>query len=112
MLAGSEVALFHGALVSKALGPFQEQFHAFATAKAAYCTFISCHFAYSPLLRVTIGLQEAFPFVPIRLTICDLRVVIFRPSCFNHKSPITNQKSLLLKPGAVLAAGIRCAESV
>src|SRR6476469_1230723 len=43
MLAGSEVALFHGALVSKTLGPFQEQFHAFATAKAAYCTFITCH---------------------------------------------------------------------
>src|SRR6476646_10534139 len=44
MLAGSEVALFHGALVSKTLGPFQEQFHAFATAKAAYCTFITCHY--------------------------------------------------------------------
>src|SRR5712671_284255 len=63
MLAGSEVALFHRALVSKTLGPFQKQFHAFATAKAADCTFISCHFSCSPLLRVTIGLQEIFPFV-------------------------------------------------
>jgi F0F1-type ATP synthase beta subunit len=44
MLAGSKVALFHGALVGKTLGPFQKQFHAFATAKAANCTFISCQF--------------------------------------------------------------------
>jgi hypothetical protein len=44
MLAGSEVALLYGALVSKALGPFQKQFHAFATAKPADCTFITCHF--------------------------------------------------------------------
>src|SRR3954452_19809796 len=50
MLAGSEVALFHGALICEALGPFQKQFHAFATAKAAYCTFITCHF-FSPAFR-------------------------------------------------------------
>src|SRR5579864_4340576 len=62
MLARSEVALLHGALVSKTLGPFQEQFHAFATAKAAYCTFITCH--VSPLLRVSMGLQRGCPFLP------------------------------------------------
>jgi hypothetical protein len=61
MLAGSQVALFHGALVSKTLGPFQEQFHAFATAKAAYCTFITCHyFSSSSVDRFTGWL----PFLP------------------------------------------------
>src|SRR5258708_35935258 len=60
MLARSKVALFHGALVSETLGPFQEQFHAFATAKATYRTFISCQFN-SPLLQVTTGLQAGNP---------------------------------------------------
>src|SRR5689334_2288276 len=61
MLARRKVALFHGALVSKTLGPFQEQFHAFAAAKAADCTFISCH--VSPLLRGTMGLQGGVPLL-------------------------------------------------
>src|SRR6266550_4751983 len=42
VLAGGEVALLHRTLVGKTLGAFQEKLHAFATAKAADRTFISC----------------------------------------------------------------------
>src|SRR5262249_39229330 len=40
MLARSKVTLFHRALVAETLGPFQKQLHAFASAKAAYWSFI------------------------------------------------------------------------
>src|ERR1700691_4523030 len=43
VLAGSKVALFNGALLGKALGAFQKELHAFATAKAADWSGISCH---------------------------------------------------------------------
>jgi hypothetical protein len=69
MLAGSKVALFHGALVSETLGPFQEQFHAFATAKAADGTFISCQFD-SPLFQVTIGLQAGLALLSRSIISC------------------------------------------
>jgi hypothetical protein len=66
MLAGSKVALFHGALVSETLGPFQEQFHAFATAKAADCTFISCQFLISSN-RCRLVYRLGGPSFPIRV---------------------------------------------
>src|SRR6185437_6473872 len=42
MLAGSEVALLNRALVGKTLGALQEKLHAFATAKAADRSGITC----------------------------------------------------------------------
>ena len=42
VLAGSEVALLDRTLVGETLCAFEEQLHAFAAAKAAYCVFITC----------------------------------------------------------------------
>jgi len=50
MLAGGEITLLDRALVGEALGPFQEKLHAFATAKAADRSGITCQFN-SPNLR-------------------------------------------------------------
>ena len=41
VLSGSVVTLFDGALVGETLCALQEELHAFATAKAAHCIFIS-----------------------------------------------------------------------
>ena len=42
VLAGREIALFDRTLVRKALCAFEEQLHALAAAKAAYCVFVPC----------------------------------------------------------------------
>src|SRR5581483_1804773 len=63
VLAGGEVALLHRAFVGKALRALEEQLHALAAAKAAYCVLISCQFA-SPC---GIGLRDWRPFVPIAI---------------------------------------------
>ncbi len=47
VLAGSEIALLDRTFVRKALSALEEQLHAFATAKAAYCVFISCQVTFS-----------------------------------------------------------------
>src|SRR5262249_13949609 len=65
MLAGSKIAFFHRALIGKTFRALEEQLHAFATAKAADCTFISSQFPFS----FTSG-DDRFtggdPFVPIQ----------------------------------------------
>ena len=47
MLAGSEIALFDRTLVGEALCALEEQLHALATAKAAYCVFVTCQVTFS-----------------------------------------------------------------
>jgi len=42
--AGRKVALLQGATVGKAFGALQKKLGAFATAKAADCSGITCHF--------------------------------------------------------------------
>src|SRR5208337_3212748 len=61
VLAGSKVAFFDRALVSEALCAFEEQFHALAATKAAYCVFVPCQVTFSLgcslCIRLAIGLQ-------------------------------------------------------
>ena len=59
VLFGGEVSLLYRTLLSETLCSLEKQLHAFATAKAAYWTFIACHFFSK--LRVAIGLQAACP---------------------------------------------------
>ena len=47
VLTGGEVALLDGALVRKAAGAFEKQLHAFATAKTADRSGITCHVGLS-----------------------------------------------------------------
>src|ERR1035437_2352203 len=62
VLAGSEITLLDRTLVREALCAFEEQFHALAAAKAAYCVFVSCQVPFSLSGRacpplVSIGLR-------------------------------------------------------
>ena len=54
VLARSEITFFDRTLVRKALCAFEEQLHALAAAKAAYCVFVSCQ-VYSPQWIVVSG---------------------------------------------------------
>ena len=64
VLAGSEVALFDGALVAEALCPLEEQLHAFAAAKAADCILCIVPMFFSFSMDRFTGL--AILFVPIK----------------------------------------------
>jgi hypothetical protein len=44
MLAGRKVALLDGATIRGTLGTFQKKLGAFAAAKAADCSGVTCHF--------------------------------------------------------------------
>src|ERR1017187_9994297 len=62
VLAGSEITLFDRTFIGEALCAFEEQFHALAAAKAAYCVFVPCQVTFSltgracpPLYRSVYG---------------------------------------------------------
>src|SRR5579859_1822591 len=65
MLSGSEVALFDRALVAETLGALEKEFHAFASAKAANWSFISCHCFSKPRVLHTDRFTGGMPFFPI-----------------------------------------------
>ncbi len=62
VLTGSKIALFNRTLVREALCAFEEQLHALAAAKAAYCVFVPCQVTFSfngqsLSARLSIGLR-------------------------------------------------------
>src|SRR5208283_4210079 len=71
VLARSEIALFNRTLVGEALCAFEEQFHALAAAKAAYCVFVPCQVTFSLWMQPVHPAIDRFtgawrPFVPIK----------------------------------------------
>jgi hypothetical protein len=57
VLAGGKVALLNRATIREALGALQKKLGAFATAKAADWSGITCHFFFFSRLRMTAGLH-------------------------------------------------------